>query len=110
MKKRRFRSAYPTSFAPRRSLLSCRTSPIAGVPGSRPPFIPASAKASFSASGSPIVDLPNWLLTVARSYDRDTTKGGHADVIPIATELVAYLDEAIARSPSGLVFPAPTAR
>jgi len=25
---------------------------------------------------------------VERSYDRDTTKGGHADVIPIAEELV----------------------
>ena len=53
------------------------------------------------------VDLVNRLLTVARSYRRDTTKGGHADVIPIATELQPYLAEAIARSPSGLVFPAP---
>jgi integrase len=34
------------------------------------------------------VDLGGRLLTVARSYDRETTKGGHADVIPIATELV----------------------
>jgi len=25
---------------------------------------------------------------VERSYDRDTTKGGHADVTPIAEELV----------------------
>jgi hypothetical protein len=46
------------------------------------------------------------LLTVARSYGRDTTKGGHADVIPIARELVAFLRDAIERSPSALVFPA----
>ena len=31
------------------------------------------------------------MLTVARSHERDTTKGGHADVIPIATELVPFL-------------------
>ncbi len=34
------------------------------------------------------VDLEAGLLTVARSGDRDLTKGGHADTIPIATELV----------------------
>jgi len=34
------------------------------------------------------IDLNARLLTVARSYDRDTTKGGHADRIPIAAELV----------------------
>jgi hypothetical protein len=53
------------------------------------------------------VDLTNRLLTVTRSYRRDTTKGGHADVIPIATELVPFLENAIASSPSDLVFPAP---
>jgi integrase len=53
------------------------------------------------------VDLANRLLTVTRSYRRDTTKGGHADVIPIATELVPYLENALASSPSDLVFPAP---
>ena len=53
------------------------------------------------------VDLENRLLTVSHSYRRDTTKGGHADVIPIATELVPYLEEAISRSPSALVFPMP---
>ncbi|HYO70449.1 MAG TPA: hypothetical protein VEU33_30650 [Archangium sp.] len=40
------------------------------------------------------VDLCNRLLTVARSWERDTTKGGHAEVIPIAAELVPYLEEA----------------
>ena len=45
------------------------------------------------------------LLTVARSHDRDTTKGGHADVIPIAAELVPFMERAIEDSPSELVFP-----
>src|SRR5260370_290187 len=53
------------------------------------------------------VDLRSRLLTVSRSYDRDTTKGGHADVIPIAAELVPYLERALAQSPSTLVFPVP---
>jgi|HubBroStandDraft_1064217.scaffolds.fasta_scaffold03633_6 integrase len=52
------------------------------------------------------VNLEARLLTVARSYDRETTKGGHTDVIPIATELVPFLQEAIDRSPSEFVFPA----
>ena len=51
------------------------------------------------------VDLKARLLTVQRSYDRDTTKGGHADVIPIAAELVPYLEQAISDSPSRFVFP-----
>jgi hypothetical protein len=44
-------------------------------------------------------------LTVARSWGRETTKGGHAEVIPIAAELVPYLEEALSLSPSELVFP-----
>ena len=52
------------------------------------------------------VDLSTRLLTVARSYNRDTTKGGHADCIPIAVELVPYLESAISASSSELVFPA----
>ncbi len=51
------------------------------------------------------VDLPNRTLMVAHSYDRDTTKGGHIDAIPIAEALVPYLEDAIARSPSAWVFP-----
>jgi integrase len=53
------------------------------------------------------VDLSARLLTVAQSYDRNTTKGGHADRIPIAAELVPYLQRAIAASSSELVFPNP---
>jgi integrase len=51
------------------------------------------------------VDLSNRLLTVAHSWGRDTTKGGHAEAIPIAAELVVYLQEALSLSPSELVFP-----
>jgi integrase len=53
------------------------------------------------------VDLTSRLLTVARSYDRETTKGGRTEVIPIAAELVPYLQGAIDASPSELVFPRP---
>ncbi len=53
------------------------------------------------------VDLGARLLRVARSYDRDTTKGNRADVIPIAEESVPYFQQAIAGSPSELLFPAP---
>jgi len=53
------------------------------------------------------VDLDARLLTVARSYDRDTTKGNRADVIPIAEEAVPYFQQAIAASPSDLLFPGP---
>src|SRR5438105_6709354 len=47
------------------------------------------------------------MITVRRSYDRETTKGGHADVIPVARALDAYLQAAIEESPSDLVFPWP---
>jgi len=53
------------------------------------------------------VDVTARLLTVARSYDHDTTKGGHGDVIPIARQLVPYLEYAMKSSPSELVFPGP---
>lgn len=51
------------------------------------------------------VDLEGRTLTVARSYDNETTKGGHADVLPIAEPLVPFLEAAIASSNSDLVFP-----
>jgi integrase len=53
----------------------------------------------------PDVDLVGRLISVRRSYARDTTKGGHAEAVPIASELVPYLEHAIGRSPSDLVFP-----
>ncbi|RYF51186.1 MAG: site-specific integrase, partial [Cytophagaceae bacterium] len=51
------------------------------------------------------IDLQNRLLTITRSYGRNTTKNGRGAVIPIASELVTYLAEAIRRTPSHLVFP-----
>jgi integrase len=54
------------------------------------------------------VDLDAGMIAVRRSYDRETTKGGHADV-PIAPALAPYLEAAIDASPSDLVFPWPKA-
>jgi integrase len=53
------------------------------------------------------VDFSIGMIFVRRSYDRETTKGGHEDGIPIASEVAPYLEEAIERSPSELVFPRP---
>jgi integrase len=53
------------------------------------------------------VDLRARLLTVARSYDHKTTKGGRSEVIPIAADLVPYLEDAIQSSSSELLFPRP---
>ncbi len=51
------------------------------------------------------VDVDNGLLTVSRSYGRETTKGGHADTIAVPSECLPWLAEAMRRSPSELVFP-----
>lgn len=51
------------------------------------------------------VDLPGGTITVARSHASETTKGGHADLLPIAEGLVPFLREALATSSSELVFP-----
>ncbi len=56
------------------------------------------------------VDVEHRTVTVRRSYDRETTKGGHADTIPIAEALVPFLEQAIASSRSDLVFPGPDGR
>jgi integrase len=53
------------------------------------------------------VDLKEKTLTVSRSYDRQTTKGGHSDRLPIADALLPYLEDALARSTTELVFPGP---
>src|SRR5689334_5221630 len=53
------------------------------------------------------VDLQTRTLTVARFYDSETTKGGHSDALPIPEPLIPYLEDAIRRSPSAYVFPAP---
>ncbi len=51
------------------------------------------------------IDLGARLITIRRSHERDTTKGGHADAVPIAAELAPYLEVAMAASKTGLVFP-----
>jgi hypothetical protein len=51
------------------------------------------------------IDLTGGTITVQRSYAADTTKGGHADVIPIAEPVRPYLAAAMQASRSGLVFP-----
>jgi len=51
------------------------------------------------------LDLDGRTILVARSYDRETTKGGHADVIPMAESIVPVLRRAAEKSPSELVFP-----
>ena len=56
------------------------------------------------------VDLEGKVLVVARSWDFDTTKGGHADAIDIAEPLIPYLRAAMKASPSELVFPGPKGR
>ncbi len=53
------------------------------------------------------VNLRDGTILVGRSYDHDTTKGGHADLIPIAEPLRPFLDATIRESPSALVFPRP---
>jgi excisionase family DNA binding protein len=52
------------------------------------------------------VDLEGGTIMVARSYDHETTKGGHADMLPLADELRPFLEEALKASPSQFVFPA----
>ncbi len=51
------------------------------------------------------LDLDGRTILVARSYDRETTKGGHADVIPMAESIVPVLRRAAEESASELVFP-----
>ena len=51
-------------------------------------------------------DVRHYALgTTLYAHERDTTKGGRAEAIPIATELVPFLKVAMDASPSGLVFP-----
>jgi len=51
------------------------------------------------------VDLGAGTIRVGRSHASDTTKGNREDLLPIAEGLHPYLTEAMATSPSALVFP-----
>jgi integrase len=52
------------------------------------------------------VNLEDRTMVIGRSHGADTTKGGHADVLPIPKPLVPYLVQAINESDSELLFPA----
>ena len=51
------------------------------------------------------IDFVTSSIAVRRSYDHETTKGGHADLLPIASQLRPYLEQAMDTSRSDLVFP-----
>ncbi len=51
-------------------------------------------------------DLARGTLTVRASYDRGTTKGGHADVIPLPEPLRPYVEAGL-RTPGPYLFGAP---
>jgi integrase len=51
------------------------------------------------------VDMVAGTIAVRHSYDADTTKGGHADLIPIAAGLRPYLAEAMLSARGEYVFP-----
>ncbi len=68
-------------------------------------FYAALRKGELLALTKADVDLERQRLVVARSGERETTKGGHADVVPIHDELLPHLRAAMERSPSELVFP-----
>jgi integrase len=54
------------------------------------------------------VDLERRIVTVRRSYDHDTTKGGRERVVAIALRLLADLEAARRTAASPWVFPGPT--
>src|SRR5262249_9572415 len=53
------------------------------------------------------IDIQAREMIVRRSWDRNQTKGGHDDVLPIAEPLVPYLEQAIANAKGHIVFPLP---
>src|SRR5712664_965559 len=53
------------------------------------------------------VDLDRGTITVARSHDRDTTKGGAAAVLPLPATLRPWIEYHVKHAPGPLLFPAP---
>ena len=53
------------------------------------------------------VDLNARAILVRGSWERETTKGGHIDAIPVADDVVPWMKAALAVSESALVFPGP---
>ncbi len=46
-------------------------------------------------------------MMVSRSYNRETTKGGHEDALPIADQLIPFLEHSLSDNKSEYVFPGP---
>jgi integrase len=79
-------------------------------------FVPAHWRGFFAAAvfqglrkgecaglRKPDADLARDLLTIRASYDGETTKGGHADVVPIAPPFRPFIEAAM-RSPGLYLF------
>lgn len=81
-----------------------------GATCSRWPFGQGCAKASCLGSARGTWTWTAGRFLVARSYDRETTKGGHADVIPMAESIVPVSRRAAEASPSELVFADPNGK
>jgi integrase len=79
------------------------------APGWRPLFATAiwtgMRKGELFGLHKSDVDLEAGTITIRHSYDSDTTKGGRADVIPIAEPLRPFLQGALLASRSIYVFP-----
>jgi integrase len=79
------------------------------LPGDWAGFIATAAyaglrKGEIAALRKTDVDLSEGTLTIRASYERDTTKGGHADVIPIPAPLRAFIMRAL-ETPGPFLFP-----
>jgi integrase len=53
------------------------------------------------------VDLDRGTITVARSHDRDTTKGGAAAILPLPATLRSWIEYQVKHAPGSLLFPGP---
>ena len=51
------------------------------------------------------IDFDAMTIVVSKSWKADTTKGNRADVLPMHPELKPYLEDALRRSESALLFP-----
>jgi integrase len=62
-------------------------------------------KGEFCALRKQDVDLDAHIIVVRRSWNGDTTKGGHARAVPIVADLEPWIRSASYASPSELLFP-----
>lgn len=102
---------------PRRSYLTLSADEVRRLlSSSRPPWrwifaaglYTGMRKGELFALRKDHVHLEDEEIIVAASWARDTTKGGHADALPIAPQLRPHLEAAlVAAGRSDLLFPAP---